>query len=147
MRSLTVRIDQGAPRRGSVSSWSAEPSPKLVGCGMAHSLTDGHDDRIAGVLLCYDRLLITGTVSVICYAEGMTRFLYANGIRIFDYPKFAASWAGAHHLGRGSLRQASAVARQGERQEQVASFQGRHSRHNWPKRLARSSPPGSRVRA
>jgi hypothetical protein len=88
-----------------------------VGCGMAHSLTDGHDDRIAGVLLCYDRLLITGTVSVICYAEGMTRFLYANGVRIFDYPQFASSWAGAHHLGHGSLRQPSAVARQGERQD------------------------------
>src|ERR1700686_4090069 len=56
---------------------------------MAHSLTDRYDDRIAGVLSCYDRLLITGTVPVICYAEGMTRFLYANGIRIFDYPQFA----------------------------------------------------------
>jgi hypothetical protein len=60
-----------------------------VGCGMAHSLTDRCDDRIAGVLSCYDRLLITGTVPVICYAEGMTRFLYANGVRIFDYPQFA----------------------------------------------------------
>ncbi len=38
---------------------------------------------------CYDRVLTTGTVPVICYAEGMTRFLYANGIRIFDYPQFA----------------------------------------------------------
>src|SRR5580693_8997535 len=56
---------------------------------MAHSLTDRYDDRTAGVLSCYDRLLITGTVPVICYAEGMTRFLYANGIRIFDYPQFA----------------------------------------------------------
>src|SRR6202051_2109452 len=56
---------------------------------MAHSLTDRSDERIAGVLSCYDRLLITGTVPVICYAEGMTRFLYANGIRIFDYPQFA----------------------------------------------------------
>ncbi len=56
---------------------------------MAHSLTERYDDRIAGVLSCYDRVVITGTVSVICYAEGMTRFLYASGIRIFDYPQFA----------------------------------------------------------
>jgi hypothetical protein len=56
---------------------------------MAQSLTDRYDDRIAGVLSCYDRVVITGTVPVICYAEGMTRFLYANGIRIFDYPQFA----------------------------------------------------------
>ena len=34
-------------------------------------------------------MVITGTVPVICYAEGMTRFLYAKGIRIFDYPHFA----------------------------------------------------------
>jgi hypothetical protein len=41
------------------------------------------------VLSCYDRIVITGTVPVICYAEGMTRFLHSRGIRIFDYPQFA----------------------------------------------------------
>ena len=56
---------------------------------MSQSLTERYDDRIAGVLSCYDRVVITGTVPVICYAEGMTRFLYAKGIRIFDYPEFA----------------------------------------------------------
>src|ERR1700675_1774501 len=61
----------------------------LVGCGMSQSLTERYDDRIAGVLSCYDRVVITGTVPVICYAEGMTGFLRANGIRIFDYPQFA----------------------------------------------------------
>jgi hypothetical protein len=44
---------------------------------------------IGGVLSCYDLVVITGTVPVICYAEGMTRYLHANGIRIFDYPRFA----------------------------------------------------------
>jgi hypothetical protein len=56
---------------------------------MAQSLTERYDERIAGVLSCYDRVVITGTLPVICYAEGMTRFLYASGIRIFDYPQFA----------------------------------------------------------
>jgi hypothetical protein len=56
---------------------------------MTQSLTERYDERIAGVLSCYDRMVITGTVPVICYAEGMTRFLYASGIRIFDYPAFA----------------------------------------------------------
>jgi hypothetical protein len=56
---------------------------------MSQSLTERYDDRIGGVLSCFDRLLITGTVPVICYAEGMTRFLFAKGIRIFDYPQFA----------------------------------------------------------
>src|ERR1700746_300229 len=54
------------------------------------SLTERYDDRIAGVLSCYDRVVVTGTLPSVCYAEGMTRFLYANDIRIFDYPQFAA---------------------------------------------------------
>jgi hypothetical protein len=56
---------------------------------MSQSLMERYGDRIAGVLSCYDRIVITGTVPVICYAEGMTRFLHSRGIRIFDYPQFA----------------------------------------------------------
>jgi hypothetical protein len=41
-------------------------------------------------LSCFDRVVVTGTLPGVCYAEGMTRFLYANKIRIFDYPQFAA---------------------------------------------------------
>ena len=50
---------------------------------------DRYDDRISGVLSCYDRMVITGTLPGVCYADGMTRYLYANGIRMFDYPQFA----------------------------------------------------------
>src|SRR5206468_8878128 len=46
--------------------------------------------RLAGVLACYDRILITGTLPGACFAEGMTKILRARGIRIFDYPQFAA---------------------------------------------------------
>ena len=56
---------------------------------MSQSLTERYDERIAGVLSCYDRLVITGTLPVVCYAAGMTGYLNANGIRIFDYPDFA----------------------------------------------------------
>jgi hypothetical protein len=56
---------------------------------MSQSLMDRDDDRISGVLSCYDRMVITGTLPGVCYADGMTRYLYANGIRIFDYPQFA----------------------------------------------------------
>ena len=55
------------------------------------SLTERYEERIAGVLSCYDRVVVTGTLPGACYAEGMTRFLYANKIRIFDYPQFAAT--------------------------------------------------------
>jgi hypothetical protein len=56
---------------------------------MSQSLTERYDDRIAGMLSCYDRLVITGTLPVVCYAAGMTGYLSAKGIRIFDYPEFA----------------------------------------------------------
>jgi len=42
-----------------------------------------------GVLSCYDRLIICGTLPGVCYAGGMTSFLYSRGIRIFDYTRFA----------------------------------------------------------
>ena len=56
---------------------------------MSQSLVARYDERIAGVLSCYDRVVITGTLPGVCYAEGMTRFLHASGVRIFDYPQFA----------------------------------------------------------
>lgn len=56
---------------------------------MAQSLTERYRDRLAGVLSCYDRIVITGTLPGACYAGGMTSFLYARGIRIFDYARFA----------------------------------------------------------
>jgi hypothetical protein len=53
------------------------------------SLTKCYEDRLVGVLSCYDRVVITGTLPGACYAAGMTSFLNANDIRIFDYPRFA----------------------------------------------------------
>jgi hypothetical protein len=52
-------------------------------------LTERHKDQIAGVLSCYDRVLVFGTLPTLCFAEGMTSYLYAHKIRIFDYPRFA----------------------------------------------------------
>ena len=51
--------------------------------------TDRHARKIRGTLSCFDRVVITGTIPGVCYAAGMTSFLYTNGIRIFDYPKWA----------------------------------------------------------
>ena len=52
-------------------------------------LTERHAAQIEGVLSCWDRMLIFGTLPKICFAGGMTSFLYERQIRIFDYPKFA----------------------------------------------------------
>ncbi len=48
-----------------------------------------HRDKIKGVISCFDRVVLTGTVPGFCYAEGMTQFLNQHGIRIFDYPQWA----------------------------------------------------------
>ena len=55
-------------------------------------LTERHQDQIAGILSCYDRIIIQGTVPGWCYASGMTDYFYKNQLRIFDYPKWAEPW-------------------------------------------------------
>jgi len=52
-------------------------------------LTERYKDQIAGVLSCYDRIIIQGTVPGWCYASGMTSYFYEHQMRIFDYPKWA----------------------------------------------------------
>ena len=94
---------------------------------MSESLTERYEDQIAGVLSCYDRVVITGTLPGVCYAQGMTGYLNARGIRIFDYPKFAqtlrdrvrdraatlATEAGVkiEHIGNSHIRKEEVVAR------------------------------------
>lgn len=55
----------------------------------ATALAERYSANMHGVLSCFDRLIITGTLPGACYAGGMTSFLYAHDIRIFDYPQFA----------------------------------------------------------
>ena len=52
-------------------------------------ITTTYKDKISGMLGCFDRIILTGTLPQMCYSEGMTSYLYSKGIRIFDYPKFA----------------------------------------------------------
>ena len=75
------------------------------------------------MLSCYDRVVVTGTLPTVCYAVGMTKFLYAIGVRIFDYPQFAstlrdrvreraASLAGItiEHIAKSHIRKEAVVA-------------------------------------
>jgi hypothetical protein len=94
---------------------------------MASALVERYGERISGVLSCYDRVVVTGTLPTVCYAEGMTRFLYANQVRIFDYPEFAitlrervrgaaaslAAGAGIaiEHVSKGHVRKEAIVAK------------------------------------
>jgi hypothetical protein len=52
-------------------------------------LTERHADEIRGVLSCLDRIVVTGTIPHICHGEGMSGFLWSEGIRIFDFPQWA----------------------------------------------------------
>ena len=56
---------------------------------MVQQITSRYSDRLSGILSCYDRIVITGTLPDACYAAGMTGFLYMHQIRIFDYARFA----------------------------------------------------------
>ena len=93
---------------------------------MTQLLTERYRERLVGVLSCYDRIIITGTLPGACYAAGMTSFLYSRGIRIFDYARFAeplreriraaaeaaATSAGAamQHLNKAHMRKDDVVA-------------------------------------
>lgn len=52
-------------------------------------LSDKYRDQLDGMLNCYDRILLIGSLHPFCYPKGMTHYLYEHQIRIFDYAKFA----------------------------------------------------------
>ena len=52
-------------------------------------LTKKYEEDIYGVLECYDRIVLSGNLQPLCYAKGMTKYLYMHEIRIFDYAQFA----------------------------------------------------------
>ncbi len=54
------------------------------------SLIERHRNQIAGVLSCYDRVVIRGTLPSVCYANAMATTLDARDIRLFDYAKLFA---------------------------------------------------------
>lgn len=52
-------------------------------------LTERYSNKISGVVSCFDRVVIQGTLPDWCYNMGMTAFLNMRQIKIFDYPAFA----------------------------------------------------------
>lgn len=68
---------------------SSKPSTRR---GRTELITNRYSNKISGVLSCYDLIVVQGIIPGICYAQGMTGYLYANSIKIFDYPRFAESF-------------------------------------------------------
>ena len=51
-------------------------------------ITERYAAEIQGVLTCYDRMIIQKYVAPWSHSEGMTSYLNAHHIKIFDYQKF-----------------------------------------------------------
>ena len=94
-------------------------------------LTDRYQDRVRGVLGCYDRVIITGTLPDFGHAQAATRYLNMQKIRIFDFAAFAkplrdAIRTNAERLAREAgieieyLRKAKAVRKEARIQEILA---------------------------
>ncbi len=99
-------------------------------------LTERHKDQIAGVLSCYDRIIVQGTVPGWCYASGMTAYFYKHQLRIFDYPKWAEPLREAIRENMERIAVESAVGiefvrsrksfRKEERVKEILSKRGEH---------------------
>ena len=61
-------------------------SPKANG---STELTDRLASQILGTLSCFDRVLVGGTLPDICHARALGGHLKQQGVRLFDFPKWA----------------------------------------------------------
>jgi hypothetical protein len=49
----------------------------------------GHQEKRAGVLTRFDRVVITGTLPAVCHAEALAGYLSERDIVLHDYPRRA----------------------------------------------------------
>ena len=55
---------------------------------MAERLTERYAAKINGVLSCFDRVVITGMIPQIGYADAMSAELWRRKIKVYDYTQF-----------------------------------------------------------
>lgn len=89
-------------------------------------LTETYKSKISCVLSCYDRLIINGTLPEISYSHGMTNYMFANEIKIFDYPKFAEPFkesirANAERISKEEGVEIEFIRKSGVRKESIIS--------------------------
>ena len=73
----------------------------------------------SGELICYDRVLLFGTLPKLCCAEGMTSYMYERKVRIFDYPKFAEPFRNQLHENAETLAKENWIEIEFERKRNV----------------------------
>jgi len=89
-------------------------------------LTETYKSDISCVLSCYDRIIISGTLPEISYSQGMTSYMYQNGVRIFDYPKFAEPFkesirSNAERIAKENGLEIEYIRKSGVRKESIIS--------------------------
>ena len=72
-------------------------------------MTEKYDMDIYGVLNCYDRVVISGHLHPLCYAKGMTKYLYTHNMRVFDYTKFAEPLRDAIRVNAQAIAEANGM--------------------------------------
>jgi hypothetical protein len=94
-----------------------------------NSFVQKHRSEVIGVLSGFDRLVVRGTVRAVSYADGMSRFLSAQGILLKDFGAYAeatsnrvkqASLAVAERAGRPVQYLASPKVRKDELAREIA---------------------------
>ena len=87
----------GRHRAGAVSAHPGGSGRHRAGAVSAHpgrtmamlELIKRLGKKVVGVLSCFDRIILSGTIPEIRYAAGMEKVLRRNGFRIFDFVKWA----------------------------------------------------------
>lgn len=99
-------------------------------------LTQRYSEKICGVIGCYDRIVVTGTLPVLSNASHLTSYMFQNNIRIFDYVKFAEPYRdqlkqNAQAIAEAAGLQIEFIRSSGVRKESVIEGilkkRGRHS--------------------
>ena len=82
-------------------------------------LTERYQDKIVGVIGCFDRIVITGSLPDCCHVDAMKAQLLKRKIMFFDYPKLVDPLRNRLHTNAQAIAEAAGV--QGEA---LRSFKG-----------------------
>jgi hypothetical protein len=66
-----------------------EPTPPPANVPEKELLTQRYADQIVGTLGCWDRVIITGTLTDVCHAGAVEAWLRRDNIRCFELKVFA----------------------------------------------------------
>ena len=77
---------------------------------MKNSFVDKYSSKIEGVLSCYDRVVLRGTLPSVSHAGAMTNLLYRKGMLLKDITKLTDPFRNELHENAKSISKSSGVA-------------------------------------